>query len=84
MSEKIGVKCFDDVIKAKGKQGNKMALPSSSHDDADDQTHDHERDDTLLIHDDEHVDLVVPGPETHVDDDAPMPLEDDLDDTQAR
>eukprot|EP00971_Amphidinium_carterae_P279276 5544299-Amphidinium_carterae.1 len=34
--------------------------------------------------DGEHVDLVVPGPGTHVDDDALMPLKDDLDDTQAR
>eukprot|EP00971_Amphidinium_carterae_P030948 609036-Amphidinium_carterae.1 len=61
-----------------------MALPSSSHDDVADPMHDHEMDDTLLIRDDEHVDLVIPGPETRVDDEAPMPLEDDLDDTQAR
>eukprot|EP00971_Amphidinium_carterae_P047854 942603-Amphidinium_carterae.1 len=33
MSDKIGVKCFDDVIRPKRKQNDKMALPSSSHDD---------------------------------------------------
>eukprot|EP00971_Amphidinium_carterae_P023147 456729-Amphidinium_carterae.1 len=84
MSEKICVKCFDDVMKPKGKQNPRLALPSSSHDDVVDQTHDHDIDDSLLKRDGEQVDLVVPGPETHVDDDAPMPLEDDLDDAQAR
>eukprot|EP00971_Amphidinium_carterae_P097991 1938807-Amphidinium_carterae.1 len=85
MSDKIGVKCFDDIIKPKGKHNTKMALPSSSHDEVVDQTHDHDIDDSLMIRDDdERVDLVVLGPETRIDDEAPMPLEDDLDDTQAR
>eukprot|EP00971_Amphidinium_carterae_P325002 6455056-Amphidinium_carterae.8 len=61
-----------------------LALPSFAHDDVDANMHGESMDESLLRINDEHIDLVVPGPALDIEGEAPMPLEDDLDDTQAR